>query len=45
MSVRTFFTALAFLVMMWAVMPAIRRSIYGPSAGETDTEDQGQNGS
>ncbi|ETX06437.1 MAG: hypothetical protein ETSY2_17130 [Candidatus Entotheonella gemina] len=42
---RTFFTALAFLVMLWAVMPAIRRSIYGSSAGdETDVDDQGQNG-
>ncbi len=38
---RTFFTALAFLVMLWAVMPAIRRSIYGTSSGgESDTDDQ-----
>lgn len=38
---RTFFTALAFLVMLWAVMPAIRCSIYGaPSGDETDADDQ-----
>jgi hypothetical protein len=27
---RTFFTALAFLVMLWAVLPAVRRSVSAP---------------
>jgi hypothetical protein len=30
-SVRTFFTALAFLVMLMAVIPAVKRSLYPPS--------------
>ncbi len=37
---RTFFTALAFFVMLWAVMPAIRRSIYrSPPGGEPDDDE------
>ncbi len=38
---RTILTALAFLVMLWAVMPAIKRSIYGASAGDdTDVDER-----
>jgi hypothetical protein len=29
-SVRTFFTALAFLVILMAVIPAVKRSLYFP---------------
>jgi hypothetical protein len=36
---RTFFTALAFLVMLMAVMPAVRRSIYA-ARQDPDRSDQ-----
>lgn len=36
---RTILTALAFLVMLWAVMPAIRRSIYGASSDDESNDD------
>jgi hypothetical protein len=36
---RTFFTALAFLVILMAVMPAVRRSIY-PQRQDSDAPDQ-----
>jgi len=36
-SVRTFFTALAFLVILMAVIPAVKRSLY-PSPQDGDPE-------
>jgi hypothetical protein len=36
---RTFFTALAFLIILWAVLPAVRRSI---SATRQNTGSDGE---
>ena len=35
---RTFFTALAFLVILLAVMPAVKRSIYSQASDPDDSE-------
>ena len=39
---RTFFTALAFVVMLLAVLPAVKRSLYASTKGSG--EDPGVNG-
>ena len=38
---RTLFTALAFLIILWAVLPAVRRSV---SATPTNTDSHGKQG-